>query len=221
MTGMRKAEVETVKSFISRQDDIYRAAYGRNLESHKRQCVIVGSTNEDNGFLRDTTGNRRFWPIVVTGDSVETPWDLTPETVDQIWSEALQGYRKHESLLLSKAAGLIAIDAQREAMEADERQGIVEAYLDRLLPKDWEDMDYDSRMEFLGDTDAEGTEQRQYVSNVEIWVEAFGNRASALDQRDAKAISTIMARISGWKRTARYRRTKVYGRQKVYERKDR
>ena len=220
MTGMRKAEVETVKSFISRQDDIYRAAYGRNLESHKRQCVIVGSTNEDNGFLRDTTGNRRFWPIVVTGESVETPWDLTPETVDQIWSEALQGYRKHESLLLSKTAGLIAIDAQREAMEADERQGIVEAYLDRLLPKDWEDMDYDSRMEFLGDTDAEGTEQRQYVSNVEIWVEAFGNRASALDQRDAKAISTIMARISGWKRTARYRRTKVYGRQKVYERKD-
>lgn len=219
MTGMRKMEVETIKSFITRQDDIYRAAYGRNLESHKRQCIIVGSTNEEDGFLRDTTGNRRFWPIPVTGDTIETPWDLTPEIVDQIWAETMANYRKHESLLLSREATQEAIEAQREAMEADERQGLVEAYLDRLLPENWEELDEDQRLLFLQSDDI-GTVKRSIVSCIEIWVECLGKRKEDMDrQRDAKAIMMIMTRIKGWKRSGR-KRLKLYGQQKVYIRED-
>ena len=218
MTGMKKAEVETIKSFISRQDDIYRAAYGRNLESHKRQCIIVGSTNEENGFLRDVTGNRRFWPVPVTGDTIETPWDLTDEFVDQIWAEIMEAYKKHESLLLTRKATQEAVEAQREAMEADERQGLVEAYLERLLPENWEDMDYDQRLMFLQDDDARGTIRREYVSNAEIWTEAFGKRTSDMGQKEAKQIMMIMARIKGWKRSGQRKRLKIYGQQKVYVR---
>ena len=58
LAGMRKTDVEVVKSFISRSDDKYRASYGVNVESHPRQCIIVGSTNAESGFLRDITGNR-------------------------------------------------------------------------------------------------------------------------------------------------------------------
>ena len=57
LAGMKKTDVETVKSFLSRVDDKYRASYGLNVESHPRQCVIVGSTNTESGFLRDITGN--------------------------------------------------------------------------------------------------------------------------------------------------------------------
>lgn len=68
MNGIKKVDVETVKSFSSRQDDKYRVAYGTVVESHPRQCVIFGTTNTMTGFLRDVTGNRRFWPVIVSGD---------------------------------------------------------------------------------------------------------------------------------------------------------
>ncbi|MBQ1490794.1 MAG: hypothetical protein IIZ39_02440, partial [Blautia sp.] len=63
MAGMRKADLEKVKSFITRQDDKYRAAFARRVTSHPRQCIFFGTTNAENGFLRDVTGNRRFWPV--------------------------------------------------------------------------------------------------------------------------------------------------------------
>lgn len=69
LAGLKKADVEVVKAFVSRTDDIYRPSYGRTIESHPRQCIIVGTTNSETGFLRDITGNRRFWPIKVTGQS--------------------------------------------------------------------------------------------------------------------------------------------------------
>ena len=81
LAGMKKTDVETVKSFLSRVDDKYRASYGLNVESHPRQCVIVGSTNTESGFLRDITGNRRFWPVRVNGESVKKPWQISGEDV--------------------------------------------------------------------------------------------------------------------------------------------
>lgn len=220
MTGMRKAEVEVVKSFISRQDDIYRAAYGRNTESHRRQCIVVGSTNDGAGFLRDITGNRRFWPVPVSGEGRLSPWALTQATVDQIWAEARICYDLGEDLILSREAEKLAQDAQREAMESDERQGIVEAYLDRLLPEGWEDMSADARMIFLEDPDTQGTETRMTVSNVEIWVEALGNRAKDMEPKDSRAITAMMVRIPGWEKTNRYYRSKAYGNQRIYRRKN-
>lgn len=215
LTGMRKVEVESVKGFISRRDDIYRAAYGRNTESRLRQCVIVGSTNDDTGFLRDVTGNRRFWPIKVTGATEKHPWDITKDDVDQIWAEAKIAYELGEDLLLSPAAAELAEAAQIEAMETDERQGIVEEYLRRKLPAGWEDMDYDQRMMFL-DSEDKGTEDRKLVSNIEIWVEALHNPAKAMEPKDARAITAMMMRIPEWQKSNRLRYVKGYGRQRVY-----
>ena len=76
MNGIRKTEVEVVKSFVTRQDDKFRQAYGVNVESHPRKCIIVGSTNSEGGFLRDVTGNRRFWPVHVPGTGKHHPWEL-------------------------------------------------------------------------------------------------------------------------------------------------
>ncbi|MGX7714781.1 VapE domain-containing protein [Enterococcus faecium] len=100
LAGMRKTDVEVVKSFISRSDDKYRASYGVNVESHPRQCIIVGSTNAESGFLRDITGNRRFWPVRISGDGKRKAWQMSIYDVEQIWAETLVLYSQGEKLYL-------------------------------------------------------------------------------------------------------------------------
>ena len=75
LAGLRKAEVETLRSFLSRQNDIYRAAFGRRATPHPRQCIFFGTTNAESGYLRDTTGNRRFWPVKTPGGGAKHSWE--------------------------------------------------------------------------------------------------------------------------------------------------
>ena len=103
LAGIRKVDVETVKSFISRTDDKFRQSYGTTVESHPRNNVIVGFTNSESGFLRDITGNRRFWPVHVPGGSAQTVFALTQSMVDQLWAEVIIKYRAGEELFLTGA----------------------------------------------------------------------------------------------------------------------
>lgn len=224
MKGMRKMDVESIKSFISRQDDVYRAAYARNTESHLRQSVIFGTVNDLSGYLKDVTGNRRFWPITVTGQGKYHAWDMTEDDRAQIWAEVLQRYKDGDrNLVLSPAADKIASEKQIEAMEQDDREGMVEEYLEKLLPVGWESMDIDRRLEFLtGDESLagehlEGTERRTRVSNIEVWVECFREQARRIQAKDSYAIASIMKRL-GWERGDR-EQVPFYGRQRVYYRK--
>lgn len=203
LNGIKKMDVETVKSFISRTDDKYRAAYGSVVESHPRQCVIVGSTNNISGFLRDVTGNRRFWPVDVSGESEKKPWNLKQEDIDQIWAEAIVRYNEGEELKLDGDASIEAYKKQRAAMEADDREGLVSEYLDTLLPERWKDMELPERRVFLagGEFDKEeGTETRDRVCNIEIWAECFGKDPASMKKSDSYEISGIMNKIEGWKR---------------------
>ena len=84
---MRKADIDKVKAFISRQDDKYRASFGRRVTSHPRQCVFFGTTNSEKGYLRDITGNRRFWTVKTPGGGIKRTWQLKDEDVKQIWAE--------------------------------------------------------------------------------------------------------------------------------------
>ena len=216
MTGMKKADIEAVKSFVSRTSDDYRAAFGHYKEKRPRQCIVVGSTNAEEGFLRDVTGNRRFWPVRIRKGERVKARDLTAATVDQIWAEAKITYELGEDLVLSEAAEALAVDAQREAMEQDDRQGLVEEYLERLLPEGWEDMDVDRRLLFL-DSDEVGTVRRTEVSNMEIWVEALHGSQNKIEAKDSYAIAKIMAKIPGWSKGGS-RRQVNYGKQRVYKR---
>ncbi len=118
---MRKTDVEVVKSFISRSDDKYRASYGVNVESHPRQCIIVRSTNAESGFLRDITGNRRFWPVRISGDGKRKAWQMSVYDVEQIWAETLVLYAKGEKLYLEGSDVELATNEQADAMESDEQ----------------------------------------------------------------------------------------------------
>lgn len=224
LAGMKKADIECVKSFLSRTDDDYRPSYGKVVESHPRQCIIVGSTNAENGFLRDITGNRRFWPVKVSGISEKKSWNMTEEEVRQIWAEAKVIYENGEPLMLEGDVAKIAAERQQDAMESDERLGMVESYLEMLLPENWDSMDQYGRRNYFSEKDApttaKGVLPRKQVSNAEIWCECFGKELADMKPADSYAIAAIMAKMPGWERTATIRKVGNYGRQRLYLRKE-
>jgi len=222
LAGMKKADVETVKSFISRVDDKYRVSYGVLVENHPRQCIIVGSTNAETGFLRDITGNRRFWPISVTGDSKLKPWNMTDYDIKQIWAESYKLYKDGESLFLDGNDAIEAADEQVNAMETDDREGIVRTYLNTPLPENWNDISlYERRNYLYGDEltkSTKGTVVRNAVCNIEIWCECFGKDPSSLKPTDSYTIAAIMKKITDWEKGGRTTFS-IYGQQRAYRRK--
>jgi predicted P-loop ATPase len=218
LAGMRKAEAETIKLYISKQVDRFRPAYGRRLQEFPRQCVFIGTTNETQ-FLRDTTGNRRFWVVDTPNKPTHDMWDeLTQEVIKQIWAEAVEYYHRGEKLYLPKNIEKMAREVQESYEEENPRAGIVADYLDRLLPTNWDDMDGYARREWL-ESNNEGEVKRTTVCTLEIWVEAFGGNPDRLDRYGAKEIRDIMAGLPEWRHQGNKRATrKPYGRQRYFER---
>ncbi|MEG1410853.1 MAG: virulence-associated E family protein [Terrisporobacter sp.] len=225
LAGIKKMDVEIVKSFITRTDDKFRQSYGVTVESHPRSNIIVGSTNSEEGFLRDITGNRRFWPVHVSGKSKLHPWDI--KDVDQIWAEAIFRYKEGEELYLQGEVVSEANKAQQQAMECDDREGIVIDYLEKLLPTNWESMDLYERRSFLAGGEFNGSKgslKRDKVCIMEIWCECFLNERQNLKRYDSYEIEGILNRIGGWEKysvnssgKSRYR---LYGTQRTFVRSD-
>lgn len=222
LAGMKKADLDKVKAFISRQDDKYRASFGRRVTPHPRQCVFFGTTNSENGYLRDITGNRRYWNVKVTGGGEFKPWQMTPEVVQQIWAETAVLAKAGEKLYLPPELEGYAQEEQRGAMEQDDREGLVLEYLDMLLPDGWESMDVYRRREYIRETDDPtrpiGRHRRTEVSNIEIWCECYGKPKEEMKPADSYTISAIMTRVNGWTRPIVRKRIPIYGQQRLYTR---
>ena len=220
LAGMRKAEAETIKLYISKQSDRFRPAYGRRLQEFPRQCIFIGTTNETQ-FLRDTTGNRRFWVVDTPMGAKHDMWEeLTPEMVRLIWGEAVQMYRKGEKLYLTRELEAMARAVQEIYEEENPKVGIVAQYLERLLPEDWEGKDAYSRRAWLESEDV-GTVPRDSVCTLEIWVEALGQNPDRFDRYASKEVRDIMEKIPQWKHQGNAIKTvKPYGRQRYYKREE-
>lgn len=219
LSALRKSDVEAVKNFISKREDTYRGAYARRVKTHKRQCVFFGSTNDDE-FLKDATGNRRFFPVEVKRTR-KTRLIFEPEfdaIVDQLWAEAMEGYMLGEALTLSDEAEAIAGGTREEFTEHTPIQGLIEEYLDRLFPADYEDRFLAQRLDFLnGDLGEEGTETKNSFSLIELWTEALGRRKDEYTVVKARELSNAVKALKGWKRDKQARQ-KIYGPQVIYRR---
>lgn len=222
LAGMRKADIDKVKAFISRQDDKYRASFGRRVTPHPRQCVFFGTTNSDKGYLRDITGNRRFWTVKTPGHAIRQTWQMTAFEVSQIWAEAMVYVKAGEKLFLNADLEELAKSEQREAMEQDEREGLIRAYLDRLLPENWSEMSVYDRQDYIRSpedpTQPRGVRSRKTVCNMEIWCECLGKHKEDMQPKDSYAIAAIMERCEGWSKTGKYNTLPIYGKQRLYER---
>ncbi len=208
MAGMRKVEVEAAKSFLSAQQDEYRPSYGREKVVRKRQMVPFGTSN-DPGFLKSAGGNRRFWPVDVWVTSpVKDIWeDLTAKEIGQIWAEAMEYYQEGEVLHLSKELEEMAYAEQARHEETDERAGIIQRYLDMLLPPNWESMGLFERRGFFEnggrphDLQPEGTRQRERVCAAEIWCEAFGKNQGDMTSHNTRFIHDYLRAQQCWEPT--------------------
>ena len=221
LAGMKKADIEKVKAFLSTSDDKYRPSYGRVVESHPRQCVIIATVNGERGYLRDITGNRRFWIIKLHQKKQRKSWKFDDAFRQQFWAEAKEIWKSGEKLYLEGDVLEEAEKAQQSAMEVDERVGMIEEYLNTPLPNDWDEMDLFARRNYLSGNEFgvpahDGKVERQSASNAEIWCECFGKNLQELKPSDSYGIAAMMSQIDGWERTTQVKRQPIYGRQRLY-----
>jgi putative DNA primase/helicase len=218
LAGLRKADVEAVKHFLTKQEDSFRPAYGRVTQINKRQCVFFATTNKKD-FLNDSSGNRRFNPVDARPEKItkHVVNDL-PQEVDQIWAEAMQLYKKHETLYLSPEAEKIAKNEQHKHSETDERTGMVEHYLEAKLPDNWASLDIFERRIVLDSEPKDGT-IKEVVCMAEIWCECLGKKKEDMDRYNTRAINEILKSLSGWEYHTSTKNFKLYGKQKYYSRK--
>lgn len=222
LSGLKKAEVETIKHFISKREDQFRPAYGRVVETYRRQCVFFGTTNKDD-FLRDPTGNRRFLPIDVRPEFVtkSVPDDLTSEEIDQIWAEAHELYKSGEPLYMTGEEDAIAKIEQHKHSEVDERRGLIEKYLNEKYPDNWQTLDIFDRRAWLEDPLAKkGTIRKEFVCVAEIWCECLGKNKTEMSRYSTREINDILRVLPDWEYVNSTKNFNLYGKQKYYKRKD-
>ena len=222
LSGLKKAEVESIKHYISKREDMFRPAYGRTVETYKRQCVFFGTTNNKD-FLRDPTGNRRFMPIDVRPEYATKSIndDLIQDEVNQIWAEAYQLYLAKEPLYLVGDEDIIAKIEQHKHSEADERKGIIEEYLNTKFPDDWDKMDLYDRRRWLEDPlSKNGTVQKDFVCIAEVWCECLGKDKTEMSRYNTREVNEILRSLPEWEAIASTKNFPLYGKQKYYKRKD-
>lgn len=229
LASMKRAEIETVKNFVSKTEDSYRPAYGEFTRTYKRMCVFFGTTNELE-FLKDRTGARRFWPVQVRArlaDVVAAGGALLglEAEVDQLWAEAVARWRAGEPLWLSDAAvNEAAVAAQEEFTVQDEMVGMLERYLDTALPDTWDELSPEDRVAFIqGHSTLElgpCNKRRDVVCISEIRCEMCGEERTKGGVNDllTRRIANLMNNMPGWVRSARRKRVPGYGQQRIYYR---
>lgn len=226
LASIKRSDVESVKAYLSKRDDSYRAAYGRRKENHPRQCVFCGTTNEAL-FLKGDNGNRRFWVIAV--DPALRKYQHWPEALDrdrdQIWAEAVEYYRRGEKLYLDDQLEAQARQRQ-EAYNDDSDDPIVamlHKFLDMKLPADWPTRDIPDRRRYIRTPDplqADGVEMRSRVCAAEFICEQLGREISDKEFKYlARRVSKMIASLPNWERMGASRHAdRWYGVQKAFRR---
>lgn len=219
LTGMTKSEANAVKQFLSRKEDIYREPFGRRTKPFPRKCVFFGTTN-DIEFLKDRTGNRRFWPIDVgTHPPRKDVFNQLEEEADQILAEAFMYWQLGEQLFLTGEAEKEAKEQQDDHRESSAKEGLIQEFVERQVPLGWEKRSVNERRLYwsgeFGKIEVE-TMERDRICAAEIWVECLNGDIKYMKRGDSLEINGILADIKGWKRCNSTARYGCYGTQKGF-----
>ena len=202
LQAFRRTDIDRIKQFVSQQHDRFRAAYGRHVKELPRRCVFFGTTNSSE-YLRDKTGNRRFWPVDVgLHERKKSVWEELPQERDQLWAEAVMRYRLGEPLYLSGELEAVAREVQEQHRETSTNEGIIRDFLEQPVPLDWDKWDLSRRRMFLEGNAADVGElvPRTRVCALEIWCEALNNDARFIKNSDSAEINSILQMLPEWKR---------------------
>lgn len=210
LVGIMSSGVANAKGFLSKTTDDFIAPYGRHKVYRKRQCVFAGTTNEHD-FLRDSTGERRYWVILVQGvsDPSRMPFTyLTPQVVDQIWAEVLALYKSDPTLILSREMEEQLREVQKAYKEIDVWEETIQTFLDTPVPVGYRSLPIDTldgyyyNTQGVTDLDSEALEERTVVCFDDICRWALGFRIEGRIPRDArKRVNRIMSTRPDWEPT--------------------
>ena len=220
LTAFTRQETESIKQFLSKRDDIYRAAYGRRTERYPRRCVFFGTSNAGE-FLKDTTGNRRFWPVDVgLHPAQRSVWEELPRERDQIWAEARMYWMLGEPLFLPKELESLATEQQERHRESSGKEGMILDWLEREVPADWNQKDLSARRMYWGGGTHGGETLvlRDRVCAMEVWAECLGQDPGRMRRSDTIEINGILVNATGWIRDKSSTRYGPYGTQRGFKR---
>ena len=221
-TAFQKSIKERSKQAIASQQDFYRKPYGRNPEIRKRQCVFLGTTNNYD-FLKDETGDRRYYPIDVNIPKAtkNIDKDLTSEYIAQLWAEAVHLYKSGQSIYIQDS-GVLALAEQEQRKHFDESplQSDIYNFLEIPITTHWYDASLEARRNHIrayqnGEQTA-GAYRRDRISVKEIVCELFGYE---LNQPIERKMSLEIARTLmalGWRKNGKKERLNLYGTQWIY-----
>jgi hypothetical protein len=201
LAGMRKAEIEDVKAFLSRREDTIREPYGKLPATYKRSCIIVGTTNDD-AFLKDATGSRRFFPVEGVTMPLKSVHNDLPLERDQILAEAKIIHESGEPIF---DAGLeLLAKAQQEKYSVENSWSAkIENYLNTKIPTSWNTFKPWQKINFIN-----GVSDNQYPNLVlrdktcidEIWIECFNDDIKNLTTQKSNQIRDAMIKMDDWEK---------------------
>lgn len=202
-----RSELEQQKAFISATSTVVRMAYARHPTELKRQCVFIATTNQDE-YLKDSSGNRRWWPIDCgLKEGQEVDFQGLREVVSQLWAEAYALYVLGLPALMGSDARKLASLQQSDKREADTWEGVIAEWLyqkcdaNRYEPHDMR----------------ETLVQRNRVCIIEIWQDCLGQQGTP-KRHDSNRISSVMKGMVGWEGPKVGRFGSRFGRQKGWVR---
>jgi putative DNA primase/helicase len=200
-----KAEIEHVKSFISRAEDRMRPAYARRVETFKRRCIFIGTTN-DTEYLKDETGNRRFWPVQCEIEKINI--SALEKEVDQLWAEAVAVWQKGEKLYLDKTEQEVIAQEEQSSRYADDVwKERIEHWLEIPVPENH------YKCELSGIECVKFVERdRTFIE--EILSDCLLISSSNFKTAEGNRVRKIMKRIDGWSDTTKNMRFGEEGRQR-------
>ena len=211
LKDINKRDSGTVKSFISKTSDYYRAAYDRYPQDQPRQCVFFGSGNDVN-FLKGIGGDRRFLPVEVNEKRKKKNWDeYTDEDINNVYAEAKHYYEQGMKLMLPEEIVPLAREKQREHTETDAWEDYIDEFLSEEVPTNWIDLEEDSDVE----PDLTMT-TRDRVTVRDIWEKGFGER-KPIDYVSQARIRKLMDRKPDWEYKVFRKKSKTF---KGYVKKD-
>ena len=182
LDAMSRAQVSTIKKYITERTSRYRPSYGGKAQDFQRQCVFAGTTNRDD-YLKDPTGARRFWPVVVPGvklpdGSLGVDLKLLASEREQLWAEAIVRFKKGEEWHL---VDLELVKAAAEQAKNRQESDIFEEPIAR----------------WLFDPARAKTRRRRGVTTFQIAKYALNLDVSQLKRNDAMHIADVL-RTLGW-----------------------
>lgn len=207
LSGVKRADIDEIKNFITTSIDHYRPAYGREVQSIPRQSIYIASSNDDKP-LRDEDGNRRWWVVAVGERStvLGTRGLMTPEYVHQLWAEAFRRYAEGETLYLTHEQEAQATQVQAASTEADPWIELIDNYLEMPIPDNYVELALDIRQQyFAGKLPLEADRVRERVCIMQIADECLQMPRHHVNDWTAKRIGKAMRKLKNWSKLSRMR----------------